>query len=121
MSRDVRDPVVVYNSKSGYTDNGFTVVPVNLCRLLPGHYVLVPVLNEQAGDAMIADLKRRADSTRSEVMGNDTGYHYPNHSALFRAIDAHYRARGVTSEEKLSELRHRWVRTKGYREPGVRL
>lgn len=61
MTRDIRDPLVGYVNKGGYTDNGFTVIPTTVVRLGPGHYVLVPVLNEQAGDAMIAELKRRAD------------------------------------------------------------
>lgn len=58
--RDVRDPVVVYSSRSGWVNIGFTVVPTNTVCLGTGHYVLIPVLNEQAGDAMIADLKRKA-------------------------------------------------------------
>lgn len=53
-------------------------------------------------------------------MGCEGGYYYPNHSALFRQIRAHYRARGVTSEQKLSDLVFRWVRTKGYRPPALR-
>jgi len=50
-------------------------------------------------------------------MGCEGRYHYPNHSALHRAIVAHYRARGVTSEAKLWELVHRWKRIKGLRLP----
>jgi hypothetical protein len=57
----VRDPCVVYAAASGFRNTGFTVVPSNTVLLGAGHYVLVPVLNEQAGDAMIAELKRRAD------------------------------------------------------------
>lgn len=66
-SRDIRDAVVVYNSRSAFVDVGFTVVPMNTVRLGAGHYVLVPVLNEQAGDAMIADLKRRAVQPSGDV------------------------------------------------------
>jgi hypothetical protein len=49
-------------------------------------------------------------------MGN-FGFDYVDHSALHRAIMAHYRARGVTSESKLWELVYRWKRTKGPRAP----
>lgn len=52
-------------------------------------------------------------------MGHDPGYVYQNHSALNRAIEAHYRARGVASEWKLSELVHRWKRQKGLRFPST--
>lgn len=37
--------------------------------------------------------------------------------AIRRAVIAHYRARGVTSERKLSELAHRWRLQKGMRAP----
>jgi hypothetical protein len=50
-------------------------------------------------------------------MGAEGGYYYPNYSALFRKIRAHYRSRGVTSERKLSDLVFRWIATKGYRAP----
>lgn len=50
-------------------------------------------------------------------MGCEGRYHYPNHGALHRAIMAHYRARGVTSEAKLWDLVYRWKRTKGLRSP----
>jgi hypothetical protein len=59
--RDVRDPVVVYCASSGFRNNGFTVAPLSTILLGAGHYVLVPVLNEQAGDTMVAELRRRAD------------------------------------------------------------
>lgn len=59
--RDVRDPFVVYTTSDGFVSNGFTVVPTaNFSRVGRGHYVLVPVLNEQAGDAMLEDLRRAA-------------------------------------------------------------
>ena len=59
MSRDIRDALIVYTSKDGFVHEGFTVVPcAHYARVGRGHYVLVPVLNEQAGEAMLADLKR---------------------------------------------------------------
>lgn len=57
--RDVRDACVVYSAISGFRGTGFTVVPSNTVLLGSGFYVLVPVLNEQAGDAMLAELKQR--------------------------------------------------------------
>lgn len=58
--RDVRDPIVVYTAKDGFVHEAFTVVPLaHYARVGMGHYVLVPVLNEQAGEAMLAELKRR--------------------------------------------------------------
>lgn len=53
----------------------------------------------------------------SEIMTYDAGYTYPNHSELHRAIEAHYRARGVTSERKLFALVLRWKATKGLKFP----
>jgi hypothetical protein len=57
--RDVRDPVVVYCATSGFRNNGFTVAPMSTILIGSGHYVLVPVLNEQAGDALVAELKTK--------------------------------------------------------------
>jgi hypothetical protein len=58
--RDVRDSFVAYNATAGFRGTGFTVVPSSTVLLGSGFYVLVPVLNEQAGDEMVADLKKRA-------------------------------------------------------------
>lgn len=56
--RDVRDPFVVYCATAGFRNTGFTVVPSNTTLLGTGFYVMVPVLNEQAGDTMVAEIKR---------------------------------------------------------------
>lgn len=65
--RDVRDAIVVQVDKDGFVSNGFTVIPVtNFSRVGRGHYVLVPVLNEQAGDDLVEELKRRADQPGAE-------------------------------------------------------
>lgn len=58
--RDVRDPFVAYCAMAGFRGTGFTVVPSNTVLLGAGHYVMVPVLNEQAGDELIAEMKKRA-------------------------------------------------------------
>lgn len=58
MRRDTRDPMVVYTASDGYRDTGFAVVPAGgVVRIGAGHYVLVPVLNEQAGDELIKRLR----------------------------------------------------------------
>ena len=56
--RDVRDAVPVYCATSGFRNTGFTVVPSSTILLGTGFYVLVPVLNEQEGDALVARIKR---------------------------------------------------------------
>jgi hypothetical protein len=62
VRRDIRDPLVIYTTTDGFVNTGFTVVPTGTFgRIGRGHYVLVPVLNEQAGEALLVDLKRRAD------------------------------------------------------------
>lgn len=67
MSRDIRDALVVYTARDGFTSEGLTVVPTGYSvRVGRGHYVLVPVLNEQAGEAMLLDLKRRQDQPGAE-------------------------------------------------------
>jgi hypothetical protein len=38
---------------------------------------------------------------------------------LYRQLNRHFRARGVTSERKIQELTHRWLRQKGERFPNV--
>jgi Na+/pantothenate symporter len=58
--RDVRDPFVAYNAIGGFRGTGFTVVPQNTVLLGAGFYVMVPVLNEQAGDALVDEIKKRA-------------------------------------------------------------
>lgn len=60
IRRDVRDAVLVYCGTSGFRNQGFTVVPLSTILIGTGHYVLVPVLNEQAGDTMVAELKRQS-------------------------------------------------------------
>lgn len=50
-------------------------------------------------------------------MPYDSGYRYPNHSALFRALRVHFRKRGVTNERKIDALVWRWIRQKGHRLP----
>lgn len=49
-----------------------------------------------------------------------SSYHEPNWTqvhAIHKAIDAHYRARGVP-ETRLAEMRHRYIKSKGLRRPG---
>ena len=59
--RDPRDPFVVQTHKDGYTIHSFSVSPMSMnSRCGPGFYVMVPVLNEQAGYALIDDLTKRA-------------------------------------------------------------
>ena len=55
--RDVRDPVVVYTNIDGFRDTAFSVIPSTVVRIGAGHYVLFPVLNEQAGDELIKRLR----------------------------------------------------------------
>jgi hypothetical protein len=40
-----------------------------------------------------------------------------NLSPLYRALEAYFLSRGVTSERKRTELKHRWLRQKGERWP----
>lgn len=58
MSRDGREPLVVYNSKAGFVNNGFTVVPTtsSYIRIGQGLYVMVPVLSENDGAEVIKRL-----------------------------------------------------------------
>lgn len=61
MSRDIREPFVVYSARDGYTNHPVTVASTSInSRIGYGHYVMVPVLNEQAGYAFIDEMKRRA-------------------------------------------------------------
>ena len=49
--REVREPIVISVNRDGFVSNGFTVMPTNnFSRVGPGHYVMIPVLSEQAGD-----------------------------------------------------------------------
>jgi hypothetical protein len=65
--RDVREPFVVHTHKDGFTIHSFPVTAASMnSRVGMGHYVMVPVLNEQAGDEMVAELKRRTSQPNRE-------------------------------------------------------
>lgn len=60
MNRDIREPFVVHTEKHGYTIHPFSVAPMSMNdRVSMGFYVMVPVLNEQAGLALCDEIKKR--------------------------------------------------------------
>lgn len=47
-------------------------------------------------------------------MGYDAGYIYPNYSILFRALEAHFRAKGISSQFRIDGHVSKWIRDKGH-------
>lgn len=89
--RDVRDPIVVYTNIDGFRDTAFSVMPSTVVRIGAGHYVLVPVLNEQAGDSMVAEFKR---GVALKVQSDPELFVYGSAAATAIVQDALYGATG---------------------------